>query len=73
MVSAISANCWIEARIDAENSRSLELQPGRSFFTDFQERATIRLGNAAAVKMFFDGKEIVFRAAEGEIRLFRFP
>jgi cytoskeleton protein RodZ len=73
MVSVISANCWIESKIDGENSRSLELQPGRTFFADFQERATIRLGNAAAVKVFFDGKEIAFRAAEGEIKLFRFP
>jgi cytoskeleton protein RodZ len=73
MVSAISANCWIESKIDSEDSRSLELQPGRSFFVDFQERATLRLGNAAAVKVFFDGKEIVVRAAEGDIRILRFP
>jgi hypothetical protein len=73
VVSAISANCWIESRIDGEDGRSFELQPGRSFAADFKESATLRLGNAAAVKVFFDGKEIVFRAADGDIRLFRFP
>jgi cytoskeleton protein RodZ len=72
MVSAVSGNCWIDVKFD-NNSRSVELQSGRTFVWDFQERATVLLGNAAAVKLFYDGKEIMFRAAEGEVKSFRFP
>ncbi|MDR1242983.1 MAG: DUF4115 domain-containing protein [Deltaproteobacteria bacterium] len=72
VVSAVSGNCWIDVKFD-DSSRSVELQSGRTFFLDFQERATVLLGNAAAVKLFCDGKEIMFRAAEGEVKSFRLP
>jgi hypothetical protein len=72
MVSAVSGNCWVDVKFD-NSSRSVELQSGRTSFWDFQERATVLLGNAAAVKLFYDGKEIMFRAGEGEVKSFRFP
>jgi cytoskeleton protein RodZ len=73
MISVISGICWIETRADNESSHSAEVPPERNVFLDFQERATIRLGNAGAVKIFYDGKEYLFKAASGEIKTFRFP
>ncbi|MDR2893807.1 MAG: DUF4115 domain-containing protein [Deltaproteobacteria bacterium] len=73
LVSGVSGECWINVKFDDVGERNLRLMPGRHFVLDFKSRATLVLGNAAAVKVSYNGQPLNYNADPGDVRVFRFP
>lgn len=70
----ITANeeCWYEAGIDGGAMKEGRLAPGQRLTGRFGEVMLIRLGNAGAVRIRFNGADYPLQAAKGEVKTLRF-
>ncbi len=72
VVIVSEGTCWLSATVDKERSTQRTLQTGESVAFRFEERLRLRVGNAGAVRIFFDGEEIE-RGGMGQVRNLTFP
>ena len=70
----ITANdrCWIQAGADGGTMRDTMLGPGDSFSGRFSDYLLVRLGNAGAVEIHFDGKLYPLHAGRGSVKTLKF-
>lgn len=72
-ISVVSGSSWIGIQADNTTNRNFELRTGSSYRLEFRQKATITLGNAAAVQVTYNGQRVPFTARDGEVKILRFP
>ncbi|MEW6587207.1 MAG: RodZ domain-containing protein [Nitrospirota bacterium] len=58
---------WLLVKIDNTDTRELLLQPGESVNMQAKSGFSLRIGNAAGVRLVFDGQEIGRLGEEGQV------
>lgn len=64
--------CWIQAGADGGTMRDSMLAAGDTFTGKFSDYLLVRLGNAGAVEIHFDGKLYPLRAGKGSVKTLKF-
>jgi cytoskeleton protein RodZ len=64
--------CWLQAGADGGTMRDTMLAQGDSFVGRFTDYLLVRLGNAGAVEIQFDGKVYPFHANKGSVKTLKF-
>lgn len=67
-----NGRCWIQAGADGGTMRDTMLEPGDSFLGRFSNYLLVRLGNAGAVEIHFDGKLYPLHASKGSVKTLKF-
>jgi len=67
-----SGRCWIQAGADGGTMRDTMLEAGDSFIGRFSNYLLVRLGNAGAVEIHFDGKLYPLHASKGSVKTLKF-
>lgn len=67
-----TGRCWIQAGADGGSMHETILDVGDSFTGKFNNYLLMRLGNAGAVEITFDGKQYPLHAAKGSVKTLKF-
>ncbi len=65
-------DCWISTTADGKNSQKI-LHKGDTLSVDFEDRLVMKLGNAGAVRVAYDGKELPPIGKPGRVKKVTFP
>ena len=66
-------DCWIQSNADQSNARQFSLRKGDTFALTFAKSLEVKLGNAAAVRIRYNGNELPQAGKPGEARTLVFP
>ena len=66
-------DCWIQSNADQSNARQFSLRKGDTFALTFAKSLEVKLGNAAAVRIRYNGNELPQVGKPGEARTLVFP
>lgn len=66
-------SCWVEASDAKGNTRDALLRPGERMSVDFEERLSLRLGNAGGVDILYNGEPFDLKASSGQVKTVTFP
>lgn len=66
-------DCWIQSNADQSNARQFSLRRGDTFALTFAKSLEVKLGNAAAVRIRYNGNELPQAGKPGEARTLVFP
>ena len=64
--------CWVQAGADGGTMHDAMLGAGDTFTGKFSDYLLVRLGNAGAVEIHFDGKLYPLRAGRGSVKTLKF-
>ena len=65
-------DCWVSTTADGKNSQRI-MHKGDTLSVDFQEKLVIKLGNAGAMLLTYDGKELPPVGKIGQVKTVTFP
>lgn len=65
-------DCWISTTADGKNSQKI-LHKGDTLSVDFEEKLVMKLGNAGAVRVAYDGKDLPPIGKPGRVKKVTFP
>jgi len=63
---------WLSSAVDGKPPSESIMEDGQSINFHASERAILKVGNAAALDVVFNGQKVPVRAAEGEVRTLTF-
>jgi cytoskeletal protein RodZ len=63
---------WLSSAVDGKPPSESIMEDGQSITVHASDRAILKVGNAAALDVVFNGQKIPVRAAEGEVRTLTF-
>jgi cytoskeleton protein RodZ len=63
---------WLSSALDGKPPSESIMEDGQSIVIHASERAILKVGNAGALDVAFNGKKVPVRAAEGEVRTLTF-
>lgn len=66
-------DCWIQSNADQSNPRQFSLRKGDTFALTFARSLEVKLGNAAAVRIRYNGNDLPQAGKPGEARTLVFP
>ena len=72
MLLTAQGDCWVSTTADGKNSQRV-MHKGDTLNVDFQEKLVMKLGNAGAMLITYDGKELPPVGKIGQVKLSRFP
>lgn len=64
---------WLSAAIDEKESKEMILKPGEKIKWTAKDRVSLVIGNAAGLKIFFDGKEVSAPGGKGKVIKVKLP
>ena len=74
LVISAREDCWLSASADADAARKGgTLRKGETFTAEFNDRLTLRLGNAGGVDVFYDGVRPTGPGKRGGVMTVTFP
>lgn len=65
-------DCWVSTTADGKNSQRV-MHKGDTLNVDFQEKLVMKLGNAGAMLITYDGKELSPVGKVGQVKTVTFP
>lgn len=65
-------DCWVSTTADGKNSQRV-MHKGDTLNVDFQEKLVMKLGNAGAMQITYDGKELSPVGKVGQVKTVTFP
>ena len=72
MLLTAQGDCWVSTTADGKNSQRI-MHKGDTLSVDFQEKLVIKLGNAGAMLLTYDGKELPSVGKIGQVKTVTFP
>ncbi len=63
---------WLSSAVDGQPPSESIMEDGQSITVHASDRAILKVGNAAALDVAFNGQKVPVRAAEGEVRTLTF-
>ena len=72
MLLTAQGDCWVSTTADGKNSQRI-MHKGDTLSVDFQEKLVIKLGNAGAMLLTYDGKELPPVGKIGQVKTVTFP
>lgn len=73
IIVTATEDCWIHSNADKTNTRQFTLRKGDTFALTFAKSLEVKLGNAAGVRIRYNGNELPPAGKRGEIRTLVFP
>ena len=72
MLLTAQGDCWVSTTADGKNSQRV-MHKGDTLNVDFQEKLVMKLGNAGAMLITYDGKELPPVGKIGQVKTVTFP
>ena len=72
MLLTAQGDCWVSTTADGKNSQRV-MHKGDTLNVDFQEKLVMKLGNAGAMLITYDGKELPPVGKIGQVKTVMFP
>ena len=72
MLLTAQGDCWVSTTADGKNSQRV-MHKGDTLNVDFQEKLVMKLGNAGAMLITYDGKELPPVGKIGQVKSVTFP
>lgn len=73
IIVTATEDCWIHSNADKTNTRQFTLRKGDTFALTFARSLEVKLGNAAGVRIRYNGNELPPAGKRGETRTLVFP
>lgn len=73
IIVTATEDCWIHSNADKTNTRQFTLRKGDTFALTFAKSLEVKLGNAAGVRIRYNGNELPPAGKRGETRTLVFP
>ena len=73
IIVTATEDCWIHSNADKTNTRQFTLRKGDTFALTFARTLEVKLGNAAGVRIRYNGNELPPAGKRGETRTLVFP
>ena len=73
IIVTATEDCWIHSNADKTNTRQFTLRKGDTFALTFAKSLEVKLGNAAGVRIRYNGNDLPLAGKHGETRTLVFP